>query len=136
MGKRLLMGTFMIMTPRSGVIMTALLPQALLGGQILGLSVYLHWLYRAMRSTVVVEHRAFAFVRGVGTPGTRKQEASHMGVKLHCILADHLLCMFYWHGAMFCNIFAEQIAAAIQAGKNRLRSLPTLIAPMLPPETS
>lgn len=96
MGKRLLMGTFMIMTPRSGVIMTALLPQALLGGQILGLSVYLHWLYRAMRSTVVVEHRAFAFVRGVGTPGTRKQEASHMGVKLHCILADHLLCMFYW----------------------------------------
>lgn len=74
MGKRLLMGTFVIMTPRSGVIMTALLPQALLGGQILGLSVYLHWLQRAMRSTVFIEHRAFAFVRGVGTrePGSTR----------------------------------------------------------------
>jgi hypothetical protein len=96
MGKRLLMKTFVIMTPRSGVIMTGLLPQALLGGQILGLSVYLHWLQHTMRSTVVIKRRAFAFVRGVGTPGTRKQEASHMRVELHCMLADHLLCMFYW----------------------------------------
>jgi hypothetical protein len=96
MGKRLLMKTFVIMTPRSGVIMTGLLPQALLGGQILGLSVYLYWLQRTMRSTVVIKRRAFAFVRGVGTPGTRKQEASHMRVELHCMLADHLLCMFYW----------------------------------------
>jgi ABC-type antimicrobial peptide transport system permease subunit len=72
MGKRLLMRTFAVMTPRSGVIMTALLPQALLGEQILGLSVYLHWLQRAMRSTVVIKRRAFAFVREVGIPGTRK----------------------------------------------------------------